>query len=459
MKKIYLYIRWIFPLVFFLLLFVSCNKFLEEKPDKKMVIINTIRDLQGLLDDYNWVNKGSGTGEAAADNYYILERDYSIMPDDQKNLYKWNADRVFRINGSSNAWSRTYDNVYRANTVLFYLDKIERTQNDQTDWNNVKGQAHFLRAKSFLNAVTVWSVAYEKQTAVTALGIPLRLDPDFNVLSIRSTLQQTFEQIVTDLKDAVPLLPESPISLTRAGLPSAYALLARTYLYMGEYDSCYRYANLCIAKKTGLVDYNSLNVTLTYPFSALPFEKNPELLYYSSMAAPTLLNSSNAKIDSILYQLYDTNDLRKQVFYKSNGNSTFFYRGSYLEALLFDGLSTPEVYFMLAECAARKGETASALMALNTVLTKRWKAGTFLPFNTTDNQQALEWVLAERRKELVFRDLRWMDLKRLNREGAGILLKRKIGTDEFMLLPNDLRYAMAIPEDIILMTGMPQNPR
>ncbi|HTH31212.1 MAG TPA: hypothetical protein VL946_07665, partial [Lacibacter sp.] len=105
------------------------------------------------------------------------------------------------------------------------------------------------------------------------------------------------------------------------------------------------------------------------------------------------------------------------------------------------------------------GETANALAALNTVLTKRWKTGAFVPLITTNNQQVLEWVLAERRKESAFRDLRWMDLKRLNREGAGIQLQRKIGSEDFILMPNDLRYAMPIPEDIILMTGMPQNPR
>jgi hypothetical protein len=100
-----------------------------------------------------------------------------------------------------------------------------------------------------------------------------------------------------------------------------------------------------------------------------------------------------------------------------------------------------------------------ALNDLNAVLAKRWKAGTFSPLTTNDRQEALTWILEERRKELVFRDLRWMDIKRLNKEGAGIVLKRIISNTDFILPPNDLRYAMAIPEDIISITGMPQNPR
>ena len=67
--------------------------------------------------------------------------------------------------------------------------------------------------------------------------------------------------------------------------------------------------------------------------------------------------------------------------------------------------------------------------------------------------------LKERRKELLFRGLRWSDLKRYNRDGAGISLERTVNGTTYTLPPNDLRYAIAIPEDIIKMTGMPQNPR
>ena len=52
-----------------------------------------------------------------------------------------------------------------------------------------------------------------------------------------------------------------------------------------------------------------------------------------------------------------------------------------------------------------------------------------------------------------------MDIKRLNKDGAGITLKRVINGETFLLPPNDPRYAVAIPEDVIATTGMQQNPR
>ena len=68
-------------------------------------------------------------------------------------------------------------------------------------------------------------------------------------------------------------------------------------------------------------------------------------------------------------------------------------------------------------------------------------------------------ILLERRKELLMRGLRWMDLKRLNMEGAAITLTRTVNGQVYTLPPNDLRYALPIPEDVIAISGMQQNPR
>ncbi|HEY6083417.1 MAG TPA: RagB/SusD family nutrient uptake outer membrane protein, partial [Chitinophagaceae bacterium] len=68
-------------------------------------------------------------------------------------------------------------------------------------------------------------------------------------------------------------------------------------------------------------------------------------------------------------------------------------------------------------------------------------------------------ILVERRKELVFRTIRFTDIKRLNKEGADITQKRIIGGKTYILLPNDPRYALSIPENVIQAGGIPQNPQ
>ncbi len=57
------------------------------------------------------------------------------------------------------------------------------------------------------------------------------------------------------------------------------------------------------------------------------------------------------------------------------------------------------------------------------------------------------------------RGLRWADLKRLNRDGANITLTRTVNGQVFTLPPNDLRYAIAIPENVIEIGSIQQNPR
>ncbi|MBX2954429.1 MAG: RagB/SusD family nutrient uptake outer membrane protein, partial [Leadbetterella sp.] len=89
----------------------------------------------------------------------------------------------------------------------------------------------------------------------------------------------------------------------------------------------------------------------------------------------------------------------------------------------------------------------------------RWKKNTYVPYEFTEKDSALNIILTERRKELVFRGLRWPDLKRLNRDGANITLTRKVDGEMHTLPPNDPRYAIAIPEEVIELSDILPNPR
>jgi hypothetical protein len=72
---------------------------------------------------------------------------------------------------------------------------------------------------------------------------------------------------------------------------------------------------------------------------------------------------------------------------------------------------------------------------------------------------ALDTVLAERRKELAFRGIRWSDLRRLNQEDWNITLTRNLNGTPYTLPPNSKLYTLPIPPDVIQESGIAQNPR
>jgi len=432
----------------------SCKKYLTAKPDKSLAVPSTLQDLQALLDDFIDVNSNDAAATVqSVDDFYVTDNDYNTLSDNQaKQLYTWGTEAVFA--SFPNDWSYEYDNVITANTVLDNLDAIERTAANATEWDNVKGQALLLRARAFQVIAWIWAKAYDSSAASTDLGIPLRLHSDFNILSVRATLQDTYNRIISDYKESIPLLPVTPVHVLRASKPAAYALLARTYLSMRDYDNCGLYADSCLTLFSYLLNYNSLNASASYPVKRY----NNEVIMDERISVPNLFVGTKAKIDSLLYQSYSDSDLRKTVFFKNN-NSFYTFKGSYEGvSAMFSGIATDEVILMKAECLARRGNTNGAMDALNGLLITRWKSNYFVPFTAANANDALATILQERRKELIRRGLRWMDIKRLNKEGAGILMKRTVAGQVYSIAPNSPRFAFPIPNDVILLTGMQQNP-
>ena len=433
----------------------TCKKYLAEKPDAKLDVPSTLTDFQALLDRYSVMNTSDpGAGEVSADNYYLFNTDFlSLSTDQARNMYTWQPEPFVL---QTNDWFYCYRPALTANTILEGLANVTLTSQNGAEFNNVKGEALFARGKAFLVAASLWAGAYDHTSASAQLGIPLRLSTDFNTPSRRGNLQETYSQIITDLSEAISLLPVTPLSPLRASKPAAYGMLARTYLDMGDYVNAGLYADSCLQLYNTLVDYNTLNSAANYPLAKF----NAEVIEDSQLITETPINNVRARIDTLLYSSYAANDLRKTVFFKSSANGSHVFKGSYEGGVtLFAGIASDEMFLIRAECFARAGKTTQAMSDLNTLLSHRFLTGTFITYSASSSADALAQVLAERRKELVMRGLRWMDLKRLNLEGANVTLRRNINGETFTLPPNDPRYALPIPDDIIELTGMQQNPR
>lgn len=440
----------------------GCKKYLDAKPDDTLTTPENLPALQALLDNGQYMNGSSPSmSEASADDYYLLQSIYDTRTPVVQAAYIWKAAGLSDYSFSNvKDWANLYFTVYNANLCLDELKTIPRTAVNATSWDNVKGSALFFRARAFIQLLWAFSKAYDETTANEDLGIVLRLGSDFNVPSVRSTVMDSYRQTVGDFMAAIAYLPDNVSIQTRPSKAAVYGYLARTYLSMRNYDSAYKYANACLQLDSSLMNYNDntqVNFSASFAFKDL----NKEVIHecYDNSLSISSIAQKNERIDSVLYNSYDSNDLRKSAFFKINSDGIIF-KGSYnARGAWFTGIASDEMYLTRAECLARKGEINDAMKDLNTVLIGRWATGTFTPFSAINGNDALQIVLAERRKELLFRDLRWMDIKRLNKEGAGISIKRIVNGQTYTLSPGDNRFALPLPTDIIAQTGIPQNPQ
>jgi hypothetical protein len=464
MKKLFLYIL---PI----LLLFGCEKtFLDPKPDDSLVVPTTLKDFQALLDNEKFMTGYSGGGPspgllfAGTDEYYLPDNLYNSSAQYIKNAFTWTNVNLYSGLKYFNDWASPYRTVYYANVVLDGLKKISKTTANQNDYNNVEGSALFYRAYAFYQLSQVFAQPYNKATSNTDLGIPLRLDPEVTEKSIRSSVEQTYQQIQADLSTALPLLPDKPLFNTRPSTAAVYALLARMSLGMENYDVALSSSNKCLAIHNDLIDFNTLTATATYPMP-LP-TANPEIIingWMQSYDIGPLLGTTYAIIDSTLYPLYATNDLRKIVYFKAGTIiNTKQFKGHYTKGSVpFSGIATDEIYLIKAECLARQGNTSDAMAALNTLLKTRWKTASFTGLSASSAGDALVQILTERRKELLMRGTRWTDLKRLNKDSRFTkTIFRNVLGKQYQLIPGDPRYTWQIPDDVINFNpGMPQNPR
>lgn len=446
MKKIY---QFILVLGVTCILF-SCKKFLDAKPDESLAIPSTAKDLQALMDNFSVMNQSEPTAnEGSADDYQLADADFNAItnPDFQR-IYTWEKENLYE--GSSNDWYNQYRLIYFCNTVVTTARKISPSP----ELNNALGQAHYYRAKCFFNLAQLYTKGFSAD-AVNDLGLPLRLDPDFNQTSVRASNNETYQQIVNDVASAIKYLPNEQITKYRPTKRAAYGLMARAYLTMGNFELANKYADSCLSLNHQLLDYNILNASVNYPIPML----NVEVLAQQTIPSTTPITQGRVKVPAVVYNIYQANDLRKAVFFKINTDGTYSFKGSYEGELAnFGGIAVDEIYLISAETNIRLGKVNLGLSYLNALLVKRYKTGTFTPYQSLDDQTAISLVLNERRKELLMRGLRWTDIKRLNVLGANINLSRTVNGKIYTLPANSLRYALPIPESVLALSGMPQNP-
>jgi len=445
-----------------ILCLTACSKqdeWLDKKKNLSDIVPTKISDFQALLDNQDIYNfHYPAIANLCVDNYYVTDDQWAGATQLERNAYIWKKDIL--EGGSDPDWDFEYEKVVVANIVLEGGQKIRPKSSQKQAWERIMGSAYFLRAFAFFNLAQLYAPSFDEATANAQLGIPLRLSSDFNIKVGRTSLKQTYQQVLDDLAQALTYLSDTPLYQTRPSKTAVYALLARVYLTMKDYEKVADYAERVLDSHSFLYDFNDFNPGASVSFPAFP--NHQEVIFYARSTSFAFLSGSKVTTDTLLYKSYAESDWRKSLFYADKGVSGIHFKGSYAGSsfAIFAGLANNEVYLMAAEAYARLGNIEKAAFYLNTLLAHRYDDG-WLPATYTDKQVLIDAILEERRKELPFTgNLRWIDLRRLaNDEYAGLTLKRLLNGQVYELPAGDPRYVLQIPEKELNLNPMEQNAR
>ena len=448
----------------------GCNDYLDIKP-KGEKIPTTVSDYETLL-NYESVQKVS-------DTYPAYLTDDVFLPDvaegtatpglnsvDQsiRNLYLFKKE-VFGDAQDDGFWFASYNRIYYYNTVIDNIMNADGS--DEQQKLSIRAEALISRALEYLYLVNGYAKHYDVRTAESDPGVPLILDEDISKKNlVRASVKDVYAQILSDLQTALPNLPvQAKGNAFRASKAAGYGVLAKMYLYMGNYAEALKAANEVLKINNSLLDLKKYAVVK--PQSSIGRTNvpqdidNPENIYIKF--APYVYGLSSKVFGSDeLISLFSEDDMRLQVYFTKNFRNIptdKYVWAPYLRANL--AVSSPEIYLIAAECEAREGSVERAMSLINKLRDNRIKNNTDIV--ATDRNDALQKVLEERRRELAMSGMvRYIDLKRLNQDSQSAKTVTHVTSEgTFTLEPNSPLYVLPIPAKVMRFNknSMQQNER
>ncbi|MBS9768627.1 MAG: RagB/SusD family nutrient uptake outer membrane protein [Flavobacteriaceae bacterium] len=397
-----------------LFMMTSCDDFLDIKP-KGVKQAETAEDYAKLMNAENmfWVydtdNKYKSILGRMGDNATPISTNLSTAGE---RVYTF-AKTVYDESQEDRLWNSEYQKLYIYNTVI---KEVLESKGSVSQKNELYAQALFSRAYIYFRLVNFYAKHYTDKNR-TELGVPLILEPNVDMVNIkRATIEQVYSQIKSDLDEAFKYLPNSNTDYKfNADKNSYYAMMARIFLCQGNYEKALENANKVLNSYSVLKDYSTLIGADNVKFDAelFPNKDNQTIMariYFTGLGYKNYMSED-------LISAFNTdgsveNDYRCQLFTKED-NSDATKRIYNYPTNYNGGLTTPEIYLIVAECEARIGNVSRAMELVNTLRKNRIKNAVKL--ETSDKNKALTYVLNERRKEFAGRpEFRLIDLKRLN---------------------------------------------
>lgn len=420
------------------ILMTSCDGFLDEKPNKSLLVPETVSEFEALIDNYDRINSTAVLPIIYADDYVTTKSNWDNFSPWVQRAYTWSMTPDELDDSVLDFWI-LYRKINAANVVL---DKISENPDwNSNDINRLKAKSLFWRAHGYFELATLYLPIPGKAGYSDDIKLPYRITGGFGVPANWKSGSEVFPLILSDLQEALDILPDQTPYPTQPSRFAAHALLARVHLYLGNFEQAKAEAEKVLEGNFSLLDYQTLNMDAPFPVSIF----NSETVLFSNMAAQSTVSGNNvAFVNPDLVNSFDPNDLRGR-FLVRNADGNFYFKGSYISRQdVFSGIALDEIFLLLAEVNTRLGNTAEGLALLNQLLENRMIDFKELDSNSTT--QVLDWVLDARRKSLLFRGQRWADMKRLSvLEYEGKTVTRILGDEVVNLVLRQENMVVKIP--------------
>lgn len=319
----------------------------------------------------------------------------------------------------SDSWKHNYIGIQQCNVILNRIDGVEM---DEDNRRTAKGEMKFLRALMYFNLVRIFG------------DVPLTTKETVNTNDYfgqgRTDKTEVYKQIITDLEEAIDLLPEQTSEKGRASKGAAQGILGKVYLTLGDYEN----AKTVLQKIVTGKKYDLLN----NPADIFDVNNkgNKEIIFDVQFQSDLNGNSegsnafmmfspsgsvSGAKGHNLptkeVYSLFADNDKRKNAYFRQTEVHVATNKLKQTSSVVADGgsnavvLRYADVLLMLAECYAY-GNGADDLSTANSYLKDIQRRAGITEKTFNDKNQLLDEIALERRKELVCEGHRWFDLIR-----------------------------------------------
>lgn len=291
----------------------------------------------------------------------------------------------------------------------------------------LRGYAQLMLTNVFGHQIKVNGTDHSSEPGIVVIDKPVAALTNVT----RSTVGQSYEAVVSDLKNALTHFTAAGGdrgSLYYFNEAAVHGLLARTYLYLEQWDDAEKSAQDALSA-SGIT---SLAYTADAYKELYANNANPESMFalaitasnnWSANSAGTLWSTYNMSPSPKLQALYGQNDCRASIFgwdatsttsvpiftggkYSCHSSKNSAYATNYL-------VNAPEMYLIIAEANVKSasGTVAEAQQALLTVA-KRDADITSVSDLPATKDDLLAFIKDERARELFQEGLRLWDLRR-----------------------------------------------